>query len=534
MVYSFFTKDPPLLQEINDNLRAFWEIENVSKVDEGRAPLNESDRKVLQNARSSIKLVEDKYQVAIPWKGQLYPEMANSSEIAEKRLMSTENKLLKHPEIAKSYCQVIQQYQGKGFIKKIKQSEEDRDDEKKSHQWYLPHFPVLRPDKATTKTRIVFDASAKVAGDSLNDKINMEPKIQNELFEVLLRFRRHPVAIVCDIAEMYLQITLEEEDKRYHRFLWRDLDRTRDPEIFEFQRLVFGINSSPFLAQLVSQEHARAHRKQYPRAAETILKSTYMDDSLDSVNDDEEGKKLYRDLSALWKGAGMHARKWLSNSPEVLAIITDEDRASEINLEEGYLPSEKVLGVLWKAEEDAFAYQLTPPAADLKLTKRSLLRRIATIFDPLGLMSPYVIQGKIIMQDVWMCGVEWDEELPEKIEKKAWDWIVEITELARARIPRCLQRAEEMTGFQLHTFGDASKDAYGAVVYARSTYASGMVATRIVASKTKVAPLTSVGIPRLEMMAAVLRLQLSLSIVAALDNNVKEVNFWSDSQNVLW
>ncbi|XP_064633630.1 uncharacterized protein LOC135491588 [Lineus longissimus] len=529
MAHSFFTKESPLLHEINDNLRAFWEIESISKVNEGQTPLNEIDRKVLQNARSSVKIVEDRYQVAVPWKGNHLPAMPDSREMAEKRLISTETKLQKNPELGKSYSRVIQQYQEKGYIKKIK------DDERNSHQWYLPHFPVVRPDKSTTKTRIVFDASAKVDGVSLNDNINTGPKIQNELFEVLLRFRRYPVAIVCDIAEMYLQISLEEEDKRYHRFLWRDLeDRTRDPETFEFQRLVFGINSSPFLAQLISQEHARAHQTQCPRAAEAILKSTYMDDTLDSVNDDEQGKKLYRELSALWKGAGMHARKWLSNSPEVLAIIPDEDRASEINLEEGYLPSVKALGVLWKAEEDAFCYRLTPPAADLKLTKRSLLRRIATIFDPLGLMSPYVIQGKIIMQDVWMCGVEWDEELPEEIEKKAWDWIVEITGLAQARIPRCLQLAEEMTSFQLHTFGDASKDAYGTVVYARSTYASGMVATRIVASKTKVAPLTSVSIPRLEMMAAVLGLQLSLSIVAALATNVKEVVFWSDSQNVLW
>ena len=80
-------------------------------------------------------------------------------------------------------------------------------------KWYLPHFPVLRPDKDTTKTRIVFDDSAKYEGMSLNDRIHQVPKLQRDLSDVLLRFRCFPVAIVCDIAEMYLRIGILPEDK---------------------------------------------------------------------------------------------------------------------------------------------------------------------------------------------------------------------------------------------------------------------------------------------------------------------------------
>lgn len=105
--------------------------------------------------------------------------------------------------------------------------------------------------------------------------------------------------------------------------------------MYEFNRMVFCVNTSPFLAQYVAQEHAKVHQKEFPKAAETDLKSTYMDDSVDSVATTEEGCELYRQLSRLWESAGMHARKWLSNSSEVLSNIPPEDRASEINLEEG-------------------------------------------------------------------------------------------------------------------------------------------------------------------------------------------------------
>ena len=125
--------------------------------------------------------------------------------------------------------------------------------EKSKSKLYLLHFPVIRLDKETTKTRILFDASAKYDGVSLNDVIHQGPKLQSDLFDVLLRFRRFPVAVVCDIAEMYLRIWITPEDKPYHRFLWRGTNQNSHPDIYEFDRVVFGVNPSPFQAQFVLQ-----------------------------------------------------------------------------------------------------------------------------------------------------------------------------------------------------------------------------------------------------------------------------------------
>ena len=124
----------------------------------------------------------------------------------------------------------------------------------------------------------------------------------------------HAIAIACDISEMYLRIQLYPSDRPFHRFLWRDLESSKPPDVYEFNSLVFGVNASPFLAQYVSQFHANLFKHSHPRASETILKSTYMDDSMDSVMSEAEGVKLYKELSELWVKAGMKTHKWLSNS----------------------------------------------------------------------------------------------------------------------------------------------------------------------------------------------------------------------------
>lgn len=134
---------------------------------------------------------------------------------------------------------------------------------KNEEQWFLPHFPVTRAEKTTTKVRVVFDAAAKFNGKCLNDAILSGPKLQKEITDVLLRFRRAPVALSADIARTFLQIKLKGEDRPYHRFLWRNLQVDRPPDAYEFLRLPFGNTASPFCAQYVLNSHARSKAQTY-------------------------------------------------------------------------------------------------------------------------------------------------------------------------------------------------------------------------------------------------------------------------------
>lgn len=306
----------------------------------------------LKKVEQSIIYENQMYRDCISWKTN-EPALTNNYEMALRRLENTEKRLRKSPDIAHAYNQCIEQYISKGYVTKITQQD------RSTSKWYLPHFPILRPDKDTTKTRIVFDASAKHDGRSLNDEIHQGPKLQKDLFDVLLHLRRLPVPVVCDIAEMYLRIGIASKDKPYHRFLWRGIDQSRHPDIFEFDRVVFGVNSSPFQAQFVLQHHAKKLQDSFPMAAETVLKSTYMDDSMDSASSDEQAIELHRQLSLLLTKAGMHARKWLSNSPKVLREIPLQDRKAAVDLDRKNLPCTKTLGVWWLADNDVFTFKET-------------------------------------------------------------------------------------------------------------------------------------------------------------------------------
>ena len=390
-------------------------------------------------------------------------------------------------------------------------------------------------DKETTKIRIVLDAASKHQGTSLNDFILKGPKLQNNLFDILVRFRQYPVALVCDVSEMYLRIYLNPSDRKYHRILFRE-NKNMTPDIYEFNVLTFGDTSCPFLAQYVTRHHAEQNAENFPEAAAVIKNSTYMDDSMTSTEDVQSGKELYTKLSNLWKSAGMYTRKWLSNSEEVLAEIPQQDRAKEISLEENQLPTTKALGVMWKADTDTLCFKTKVPEKEVNITKRQFLKILASLFDPLGFLAPYIIRGKMYLQEVWLENTDWDESLSPEVSKKTNKWIQELESVPQLHIPRCLQDlSRKVTGVTLHFFCDASEDAYGSVGYYRCEYAdNGPITSHLIASKTKVAPLKAMSIPRLELEAALTSTQLSQAVSRSLKIDKSNVFHWSDSMNVLW
>ena len=209
------------------------------------------------------------------------------------------------------------------------------------------------------------------------------------------------------------------------------------------------------------QYHAQKCQKDFPVAAEIIQKSTYMDDSMDSTLSDENAIELYKQLSRLLTKAGMHARKWLSNSSTLLSSIPQNDRKAEVDLDRGQLPSAKTLGVWWVADRDEFTYKENAPDDSMVYTKRNFLKKISSLFDPIGFIAPFTIRAKILLQDMWTTGLEWDEELTESLTISARAWFNELTDLKQLQIPRCLyqdKRASET--ISLHIFVDASENAY--------------------------------------------------------------------------
>ena len=136
----------------------------------------------------------------------------------------------------------------------------------------MPHFPVVRPDKSTTKVRIVFDALATFEGKSLNTESLPGPKLKIDIVDILVKFRKDPMALFGDISQLYHQLVLLPEDRPLHRFLWRNRDRSKESEVYEFIRFVFGGCYCPFCAQFTWQQHAERHADELPLAAEAVGK----------------------------------------------------------------------------------------------------------------------------------------------------------------------------------------------------------------------------------------------------------------------
>lgn len=201
---------------------------------------------------------------------------------------------------------------------------------------------------------------------------------------------------------------------------------------------------------------------------------------------------------------------------------------------------DKVLGLWWCTESDTFTFKVGWNRYDEALlkgqrrpTKREVLRVLMTIFDPLGFIAHFLIYLKVLLQQIWRSGVQWDDEINNNLLEKWKTWLRILPAVEQVQIPRCYRsKLTTESDVQLHTFVDASETAFAAVSFLRFT-SGEQVECLIVASKTRVAPLKFQSIPRLELQAAVLGIRLAQSITEALSIRFKKRYFWSDSRDVI-
>ena len=230
------------------------------------------------NYRSGYGTDGDRYEVRLPFK-ETHPPLPDSYQLSKTRLESLVRRLKSNPELLRQYDQVIQEQLQVNIIEPVSNEERftKKDSPRRIH--YLPHRAVLRMDKTTTKLRVVYDASAKKDGPSLNDCLYAGPSLTPLIFDILLRFRLQSIGITSDIEKAFLNVSIAPDDRDFLRFLWID-DITKDnPEIVirRFTRVVFGVNSSPFLLNGTISHHINSYKDIDPDFVEEVLKSLYVD-----------------------------------------------------------------------------------------------------------------------------------------------------------------------------------------------------------------------------------------------------------------
>ena len=540
-------------QTLEQMVQRLWEIDCEGLASEDTA-YSELDRQVIELWNRSIQFKDGHYELPIPWKRGV--SIPNNYGVAKHRLSSTTTSVTRKGILTR-YNEEMDKLFEKGFAEQVDLAR------KSDKVWYLPHHAVVT-DKKPDKVRVVFDCAAKYGGESLNDKCLQGPDLNNKLTHVLLRFRQHPVAIMADVEAMFYQVRVTEKDRDALRFLWHDEEGNE--VTFRMKVHIFGGVWCPSIATYAMRRTVEDQQVSDEFISKVINKSFYVDDMLQSVSSLDEVEKVTSDVRTVLKEGGFNLTKFISNNQQVLSGIPEEDKAKEIRSKRlGEEVSSKVLGMHWDVSKDEFRISINVQHGEL--TKRKMLSTISSMYDPLGLVSPVAIQGKMLFQEATKAQLDWDDVVPANIRSKWNHWIQSLQGLEHLCFPRCITSSctgesyllsntigvtkpteeDRKVTYELHSFSDASEKGYGCCCYLKTITNAGTkqageagdgtlqgeVNVQLVASKSRVAPVSKISIPRLELQAALLSAQVQSMILEELELPVTKSILWVDSMIVL-
>lgn len=413
---------------------------------------------------NKVKFRDNRYSVCLPWIQTI--TLADTKELARNRLYRL-TKSLKQRKFYDVYNEAIG--------KMIDSSTEVAPSIPVGTVFYLPHHAVIRPERQTTKIRVVFDGSAHVPGSySLNENLFKGLTNWNSL-KLFMSFRFGETGMTADIEQAFLRVGVEPSDRDALRFLW--WGENGDLVAYRFHSVPFGTSASRFLLFAAIQKHLKLYREQYQDVVPLLQNNMYVDDWLYATSETsiEVIRNYHNRIKELFSFANMNIRKWRSNNS-----ILDQEWA-------GDAPDElSVLGYRWNIREDTLSLSpLSDEVIDLKtLTKRKISSLISSIYDPLGIIAPATIQLRLLLRELWKRNLDWDEAIPPDIDDNVRKQLSDIQHLFSIKIPRNVIHGSS----QLHIFCDASLLAYGAVAYVVSTNSSQLLTSRVKLSKRRTVP----------------------------------------------
>ena len=551
------------------DMELFWKIEEVPdiRIADYDQESSHQSRVICRSAeedfaeqhylKTSVLNSDGRIVTTLPFIGDVM-SLGNSERSSKNRFLNLEKKLEKSPVTYKLYREFMNEFLDLSHMELVPDSELSLPPSK---CYYIPHHCVFKDESTTTKLRVVFDASASTSsGVSLNDILAAGPKLQDDLFHILVRFRFKRVAITGDVAKMYRQVLLDNKGKDFHRVFWRE-NSSEPLKVYRMTRVTYGVKSA-------SHSAIKALQSTFDRCgtAETSLirDDFYVDDCLGGGDSVQDAHVIIKSIRSTLISGGFDLRKMGSNEPSVINCLPASARenveAFEIGDESHTI---KTLGISWIPLVDSFQFKVShldshpesskdvkralrashrsdsqQPVAEVGsnsvLTRRQVLSDIAKIFDPLGLLSPCVVKLKICMQDIWRTQLGWDDNLPEALIEPYLEWRDSLVLLRECKIPRKVVMFFANSVTELHIFCDASSKAYGSVIYVRNSL-HNETTMNMLTSKCKVAPLKHFTIPKLELCAALSGVRLLQAVLYALRHTTTkpEIFAWTDSTTVL-
>lgn len=537
--------------ELQKKLNHYFECETFND-----SPRLSHDEQLCEKifTETTTRQTDGRFVVKYPLK-QSPTSLGNSSDLALARFLALERKFNRDSVFKHKYIEFMTDYINLDHMSENTEFWENSQFNTDQKDYFLPHHGVLRENSITTNLRTVFDASAVTSsGLSFNDIQLVGPTVQDDLLSILIRFRQHKYAVTADIEKMYRMILIHPSQRCLQQVLWRT-NPSEPIKIYKLNTVTYGTASAPYLATRCLKQlgNEYMHSTQTSSHNENLSNLQYINSNIHNligssilhdffVDDLVTGNDSAQDLIHICEGiiqqlqtAHFHLRKWRSNDIGILHKIHKQEDINKNPLliidDDKYC---KILGITWDCKSDTLLFSsLLSDKNIAKQTKRSVLSKIAQIFDPLGLINPCLLQGKLILQQLWAKSTTWDDIIPTELQIQ-WKTFIDTLYLTNCiQIPRRVICDNPVT-IELHSFSDASIHAYSACVYVRSISADGSICVRLLIAKSRVAPFKkNTTIPRLELSGALLATILVKKVKSSLRLQIHSETYWCDSTIVL-
>jgi hypothetical protein len=422
------------LNSINKQLSKFWDVDEYPTNKRVVIVKKEDIECETHFKNTCSRNAEGRFTVEIPFKLN-GPNIGVSKEMAIKRFLSLENKFRKDPALKRDYTEFIKEYIRLNHMELVPPTQMNVNE-----RVFLPHHAVTKETSTTTKLRVVFDASAKTTtGVSLNDAVMVGPKLQNDLFDIIIRFRTHQYVFTADINKMYRQIIVADQHRKYQTILWRE---SPDIPIREYQlaTVTYGLNCAPFLAIRCLQQLAEEEKDKYPAAYPALLNDFFMDDALTGANSIEETNQIREQLTRLLASGGFELRKFAANHDQLLPDLNNAD-SHLINFDKN--GDTKILGLWWNCRDDNLRIKIKADTVHywtdstivlawltgspgsfktfvanrvseiLNLSNIQNWKHVNSADNPADIISRGVYPSELLINNLWFTGPHWLSQNPD-------------------------------------------------------------------------------------------------------------------------
>lgn len=532
-------------EELHELLSYFNSIETLGITNKSEHN-TEEEQKALDIIDEEMKTLSDgSIELPLIWNrvNKRIPSIPNNFNMVYKRQLAHEAKLKKNPTHLKAFNDNFKELIEEGYVRAA--NEDDL-----YGNWqninYLPMSLVINMNKNPPKFRTVFDASARFNGTSLNENLLKGPDLLIDLLKPLIVMRMNKIAFVADIKAMFMRMKINLRDQQCQRVIWRECEQD-EMRVFIFTSMLFGPSCSPFASQYVKNHVADLWKANYPDAANIIKELMYMDDLLTSESSIDKAVAVAKQCIEIFDSINWKLVSFQSNCLKFMRALP------ECHVKQDMIPifeneSEacitKVLGCVWDTRKDCFIFNFNKNLFvkivkdyNHRPTKRDQCSTIARIFDVLGLISHFIIRGKMLLQRSWVEGIGWDDQISEENFKLWMEWLNETENIAKLKIPRMFCDSKNLSqcdSIEMHTFCDAGGEAFAAVVYVVACVGCERY-SNIIMSKAKVTPIrhksrTQISeMPRLELLACLIAVRLAHTATKHMNGIKLKRFFWTDN-----